>query len=209
MGIVAVIDHPLVQHKLTLMRRKDTSTNDFRRLLNEISTLMAYDVLRDMPMHEVTIDTPLETTTASVIDGKKLVFAAVLRAGAGIADGMLAVVPGARVGHIGLYRDPKTMVVVEYYFKMPSDLDERDVVIVDPLLATGFSAVAAIDRIKEYSPRSIKFVCLVACPEGIDVLHEAHPEVPIYTAGIDRELDANGFIRPGLGDVGDRVFGTA
>ncbi|GAB85575.1 uracil phosphoribosyltransferase [Gordonia rubripertincta] len=209
MGTVAVIDHPLVQHKLTLMRRKETSTNDFRRLLNEISTLMAYDVLRDMPMHEVTIDTPLETTTASVIDGKKLVFAAVLRAGAGIADGMLAVVPGARVGHIGLYRDPKTMVVVEYYFKMPSDLDERDVVIVDPLLATGFSAVAAIDRIKEYSPRSIKFVCLVACPEGIDVLHEAHPEVPIYTAGIDRELDANGFIRPGLGDVGDRVFGTA
>ncbi|WP_232715392.1 uracil phosphoribosyltransferase [Gordonia metallireducens] len=209
MGTVAVIDHPLVQHKLTLMRRKDTSTNDFRRLLNEISTLMAYDVLRDIPMHEVTIDTPLETTTASVIDGKKLVFAAVLRAGAGIADGMLGVVPGARVGHIGLYRDPKTMVVVEYYFKMPPDLDERDVVIVDPLLATGFSAVAAIDRIKEYSPRSIKFVCLVACPEGIDVLHEAHPEVPIYTAGVDRELDVNGFIRPGLGDVGDRVFGTA
>ncbi|MDS1114996.1 uracil phosphoribosyltransferase [Gordonia westfalica] len=209
MGTVAVIDHPLVQHKLTLMRRKDTSTNDFRRLLNEISTLMAYDVLRDTPLHEVTIDTPLETTTASVIDGKKLVFAAVLRAGAGIADGMLTVVPGARVGHIGLYRDPKTMVVVEYYFKMPSDLDERDVVIVDPLLATGFSAVAAIDRIKEYSPRSIKFVCLVACPEGIDVLHKAHPEVPIYTAGIDRELDDNGFIRPGLGDVGDRVFGTA
>ncbi|MDV7099866.1 uracil phosphoribosyltransferase [Gordonia amicalis] len=209
MGTVAVIDHPLVQHKLTLMRRKDTSTNDFRRLLNEISTLMAYDVLRDTPMHEITIDTPLETTTASVIDGKKLVFAAVLRAGAGIADGMLTVVPGARVGHIGLYRDPKTMVVVEYYFKMPADLDERDVVIVDPLLATGFSAIAAIDRIKEYSPRSIKFVCLVACPEGIDVLHEAHPEVPIYTAGIDRELDDNGFIRPGLGDVGDRVFGTA
>ncbi|TSD93324.1 uracil phosphoribosyltransferase [Gordonia rubripertincta] len=209
MGTVAVIDHPLVQHKLTLMRRKDTSTNDFRRLLNEISTLMAYDVLRDTPMHEVTIDTPLETTTANVIDGKKLVFAAVLRAGAGIADGMLTVVPGARVGHIGLYRDPKTMVVVEYYFKMPSDLDERDVVIVDPLLATGFSAVAAIDRIKEYSPRSIKFVCLVACQEGIDVLHKAHPEVPIYTAGIDRELDDNGFIRPGLGDVGDRVFGTA
>ena len=209
MGTVAVIDHPLVQHKLTLMRRKDTSTNDFRRLLNEISTLMAYDVLRDTPMHEVTIDTPLETTTANVIDGKKLVFAAVLRAGAGIADGMLTVVPGARVGHIGLYRDPKTMVVVEYYFKMPPDLDDRDVVIVDPLLATGFSAVAAIDRIKEYSPRSIKFVCLVACPEGIDVLHKAHPEVPIYTAVIDRELDDNGFIRPGLGDVGDRVFGTA
>ncbi|WP_279104824.1 uracil phosphoribosyltransferase [Gordonia paraffinivorans] len=206
---VVVIDHPLVQHKLTLMRRKDTSTNDFRRLLTEISTLMAYDVLRDIPMHDVTIETPLETTAAGEIDGKKLVFAAVLRAGAGIADGMLNVVPGARVGHIGLYRDPKTMVVVEYYFKMPSDLDERDVVIVDPLLATGFSAVAAVDRVKEYGPKSIKFVCLVACPEGIEVLHDAHPEVPIYTASVDRELDENGFIRPGLGDVGDRVFGTA
>ncbi|WP_168698850.1 uracil phosphoribosyltransferase [Gordonia paraffinivorans] len=206
---VVVIDHPLVQHKLTLMRRKDTSTNDFRRLLTEISTLMAYDVLRDIPMHDVTIETPLETTAAAEIDGKKLVFAAVLRAGAGIADGMLNVVPGARVGHIGLYRDPKTMVVVEYYFKMPSDLDERDVVIVDPLLATGFSAVAAVDRVKEYGPKSIKFVCLVACPEGIAVLHDAHPEVPIYTASVDRELDENGFIRPGLGDVGDRVFGTA
>ena len=206
---LVVVDHPLVQHKLTLMRRKDTSTNDFRRLLTEISTLMAYDVLRDIPMHDVTIETPLETTAAGEIDGKKLVFAAVLRAGAGIADGMLNVVPGARVGHIGLYRDPKTMVVVEYYFKMPSDLDERDVVIVDPLLATGFSAVAAVDRVKEYGPKSIKFVCLVACPEGIEVLHDAHPEVPIYTASVDRELDENGFIRPGLGDVGDRVFGTA
>ncbi|AFR49241.1 MULTISPECIES: uracil phosphoribosyltransferase [Gordonia] len=209
MGSVAVIDHPLVQHKLTLMRRKETSTNDFRRLLDEISILMAYDVLRDIPMHEITIDTPLETTTARVIDGKKLVFAAVLRAGAGIADGMLTVVPGARVGHIGLYRDPKTMVVVEYYFKMPSELSERDVVIVDPLLATGHSAVAAIDRIKEYGPKSIKFVCLLACPEGIEVLHRSHPDVPIYTAAVDRELDDNGFIRPGLGDAGDRIFGTA
>ncbi|MBR7193286.1 MULTISPECIES: uracil phosphoribosyltransferase [unclassified Gordonia (in: high G+C Gram-positive bacteria)] len=209
MGSVAVIDHPLVQHKLTLMRRKETSTNDFRRLLDEISILMAYDVLRDIPMHEIAIDTPLETTTARVIDGKKLVFAAVLRAGAGIADGMLTVVPGARVGHIGLYRDPKTMVVVEYYFKMPSELSERDVVIVDPLLATGHSAVAAIDRIKEYGPKSIKFVCLLACPEGIEVLHRSHPDVPIFTAAVDRELDDNGFIRPGLGDAGDRIFGTA
>lgn len=209
MGSVEVIDHPLVQHKLTLMRRKETSTNDFRRLLDEISILMAYDVLRDIPMHDITIDTPLETTTARVIDGKKLVFAAVLRAGAGIADGMLTVVPGARVGHIGLYRDPKTMVVVEYYFKMPSELSERDVVIVDPLLATGHSAVAAIDRIKEHTPRSIKFVCLLACPEGIGVLHRSHPDVPIYTAAVDRELDENGFIRPGLGDAGDRIFGTA
>ena len=209
MGSVAVIDHPLVQHKLSLMRSKETSTNDFRRLLDEISILMAYDVLRDIPMHEITIDTPLETTTARVIDGKKLVFAAVLRAGAGIADGMLTVVPGARVGHIGLYRDPKTMVVVEYYFKMPSELSERDVVIVDPLLATGHSAVAAIDRIKEYGPKSIKFVCLLACPEGIEVLHRSHPDVPIFTAAVDRELDDNGFIRPGLGDAGDRIFGTA
>ena len=209
MGQVRVIDHPLVAHKRTLMRRKDTSTNDFRRLLTEISTLMSYEVLHDMPMHEITIDTPLESTTASVIDGKKLVVAAVLRAGAGIADGMLAVVPGARVGHIGLYRDPKTMVVVEYYFKMPGDLEERDVVIVDPLLATGHSAVAAVDRIKEYRAKSIKFVCLLTCPEGIAVLHDAHPDVPVYTAAIDRELDDNGFIRPGLGDAGDRIFGTA
>ena len=191
------------------MRRKETPTNDFRRLLTEISTLMSYEVLHDMPMHEITIDTPLESTTASVIDGKKLVVAAVLRAGAGIADGMLAVVPGARVGHIGLYRDPKTMVVVEYYFKMPGDLEERDVVIVDPLLATGHSAVAAVDRIKEYRAKSIKFVCLLTCPEGIAVLHDAHPDVPVYTAAIDRELDDNGFIRPGLGDAGDRIFGTA
>ncbi|WP_279098126.1 uracil phosphoribosyltransferase [Gordonia bronchialis] len=209
MGQVRVIDHPLVAHKLTLMRRKETPTNDFRRLLTEISTLMSYEVLHDMPMHEITIDTPLESTTASVIDGKKLVVAAVLRAGAGIADGMLAVVPGARVGHIGLYRDPKTMVVVEYYFKMPGDLEERDVVIVDPLLATGHSAVAAVDRIKEYRAKSIKFVCLLTCPEGIAVLHDAHPDVPVYTAAIDRELDDNGFIRPGLGDAGDRIFGTA
>ena len=201
MGQVRVIDHPLVAHKLTLMRRKETPTNDFRRLLTEISTLMSYEVLHDMPMHEITIDTPLESTTASVIDGKKLVVAAVLRAGAGIADGMLAVVPGARVGHIGLYRDPKTMVVVEYYFKMPGDLEERDVVIVDPLLATGHSAVAAVDRIKEYRAKSIKFVCLLTCPEGIAVLHDAHPDVPVYTAAIDRELDDNGFIRPGLGDL--------
>ncbi|MDL9938816.1 uracil phosphoribosyltransferase [Gordonia sp. ABSL1-1] len=209
MSTVVVIDHPLVAHKLTLMRRKDTSTSDFRRLLSEISTLMAYEVLRDIPMHEVVIDTPLETMTASVIDGKKLVFAAIMRAGSGIADGMLSVVPGARVGHIGLYRDPRTMVVIEYYFKMPGELDERDVVIVDPLLATGHSAVAAVDRIKEYGPKSIRFVSLLAAPEGIAVLHAAHPDVPVYTAAIDRELDENGFIRPGLGDAGDRIFGTA
>jgi uracil phosphoribosyltransferase len=208
MNDVYVVDHPLVQHKLTLMRRKDASTNSFRQLLNEMSALMAYEVLRDMPMHEIDVETPLERTTGMVIDGKKLVFVAVLRAGTGILDGMLTVVPGARVGHIGLYRDPKTMVAVEYYFKMPGDLHERDVVVVDPLLATGNSAVAAVERLKEFSPKSIKFVCLLTCPEGIAALHDAHPDVPIYTAAIDRALDERGYIVPGIGDAGDRIFGT-
>ncbi len=205
---VHVIDHPLVQHKLTLMRRKETSTNTFRRLANEVSTLLAYEVLRDTPTQQVEVDTPLETMTGTVIDGKKLVFVSILRAGTGILDGMLTVVPGARIGHIGLYRDPKTLVAVEYYFKMPSDLHEREVVVVDPLLATGNSAVAAVDRLKEFRPRSIKFVCLLTCPEGIAALHGAHPEVPIFTAAVDRELDAAGYIVPGLGDAGDRLFGT-
>lgn len=208
MGNVHLIDHPLVQHKLTLMRRKDASTNSFRQLLNEISTLMTYEVLRDMPMHEVEIETPLERTTGKVIDGKKLVFVSILRAGTGILDGMLAVVPGARVGHIGLYRDPKTLVAVEYYFKMPGDLHERDLVVVDPMLATGNSAVAAVERLKEYGPKSIKFVCLLTCPEGVEAMHKVHPDVPIYTAAIDRQLDEHGYIVPGLGDAGDRIFGT-
>ena len=205
---VHVIDHPLVQHKLTLMRRKETSTNTFRRLANEVSTLLAYEVLRDTPTQQVEVDTPLEATTGTVIDGKKLVFVSILRAGTGILDGMLTVVPGARIGHIGLYRDPKTLVAVEYYFKMPSDLHEREVVVVDPLLATGNSAVAAVDRLKEFRPRSIKFACLLTCPEGIAALHGAHPEVPIFTAAVDRGLDAAGYIVPGLGDAGDRLFGT-
>ncbi len=205
---VHLVDHPLVQHKLTLMRRKETSTNTFRRLANEVSTLLAYEVLRDTPTQEIAVETPLETTTGAVIDGKKLVFVAIMRAGTGILDGILTVVPGARVGHIGLYRDPKTHVAVEYYFKMPSDLHEREVVIVDPMLATGNSAVAAVDRLKEFTPRSIKFVCLLTCPQGIAALHEAHPEVPIYTAAVDRGLDEHGYIVPGLGDAGDRIFGT-
>ncbi|MGX7696634.1 uracil phosphoribosyltransferase [Gordonia polyisoprenivorans] len=209
MNAVHVIDHPLVQHKLTLMRQADTSTNDFRRLLNEIATLMAYDVLADIPMQEITVKTPMEVTTGRVIDGKKLVFASILRGGTSIADGMLTVVPGARIGHIGLYRDPKTHVAVEYYFKMPRELEERDVVIVDPLLATGHSAVAAVDRIKEYRPRSIRIVALLTCPEGLAMLHGAHPDVPVFTASVDRELDANGYILPGLGDAGDRIYGTA
>ena len=169
---------------------------------------MAYEVLRDIPMHEIDIETPLESTTGKVIDGKKLVFVSILRAGTGILDGMLAVVPGARVGHIGLYRDPKTLVAVEYYFKMPGELEERDVVVVDPMLATGNSAVAAVDRLKECGPKSIKFVCLLTCPEGIAAMQKAHPDVPIYTAAIDRQLDEHGYILPGLGDAGDRIFGT-
>ena len=205
---VHLISHPLVQHKLTLMRDKESSTNSFRRLLNELSMLMAYEVTRDMATQDVQIETPLETMTAQVIDGKKLVLVSILRAGNGILDGVLSVVPGARVGHIGIYRDPKTLKAVEYYFKMPRDMHERDVVVVDPMLATGNSAIAAIDRLKVLRPKSIKFLCLLTCPEGIAALTQAHPDVPIYTAAIDRELNDHGYILPGLGDAGDRLFGT-
>ena len=208
MNNVRLIDHPLVQHKLTLMRRKDASTNTFRTLLNELSMLMAYEVTRDMPMQDIEIETPLEKTTSKVIDGKKLVFGSILRAGNGILEGMLSVVPGARVGHVGLYRDPKTLTAVEYYFKMPHDMEERDIVIVDPMLATGNSAIAAVERLKEMRPKSIKFVCLLTCPEGIKALQGAHPDVPIFTAAIDRQLNDHGYILPGLGDAGDRIFGT-
>jgi uracil phosphoribosyltransferase len=208
MSNVHLIDHPLVQHKLTLMRRKDASTNSFRRLLNEMAMLMTYEVTRDMATQEIEIETPLETMRAKVIDGKKLVFVSILRAGNGILDGMLSVVPGARVGHIGLYRDPKTLTAVEYYFKMPTHMNERDVIVVDPMLATGNSAIAAVDRLKEIGPKSIKFVCLLTCPEGVAALQRAHPDVPIYTAAIDRELNSHGYILPGLGDAGDRIFGT-
>ena len=203
-----LIDHPLVQHKLTLMRRKDASTNTFRTLLNELSMLMAYEVTRDMPMQDIEVETPLETSTFKVIDGKKLVFVSILRAGNGILEGMLSVVPGARVGHVGLYRDPKTLTAVEYYFKMPNDMDARDIVIVDPMLATGNSAIAAVERLKALNPKSIKFVCLLTCPEGIKALQAAHPDVHIYTAAVDRELNSHGYIVPGLGDAGDRIFGT-
>ncbi|WP_210546466.1 uracil phosphoribosyltransferase [Rhodoferax sp. PAMC 29310] len=205
---VHLIDHPLVQHKLTLMRKKEASTNSFRRLLNELSMLMAYEVTRDMAMQDVVIDTPLETMTAKMIDGKKLVFVSILRAGNGILDGVLSVVPGARVGHIGLYRDPKTLQAVEYYFKMPKDMEERDIVVVDPMLATGNSAAAAITRLKQLKPKSIKFLCLLTCPEGIATMHKLHPDVAIYTAAIDRQLSDHGYILPGLGDAGDRIFGT-
>jgi uracil phosphoribosyltransferase len=202
------ITHPLIQHKLTLMRQKDRSTSNFRTLMNEISMLMAYEVTRDMPVQLVEIETPLETMMAPMIDGKKTVFVSILRAGNGFLDGMLNVVPGARVGHVGLYRDPKTLVAVEYYFKMPQGMHERDAIVLDPMLATGNSAVAAVDRLKETSPRSIRFVSLVSAPEGIANMQKHHPDVPIYTAAIDRELNSHGYIVPGLGDAGDRLFGT-
>jgi uracil phosphoribosyltransferase len=205
---VHLIDHPLVQHKLTLMRRKDASTNSFRTLLNELSMLMAYEVTRDMEVSYVEIETPMEKMQAPTIDGKKLALISILRAGNGILDGMLQVVPGARVGHIGLYRDPKTLEAVEYFFKVPQNMHERDVIMVDPMLATGNSAAAAVTRIKKTHPKSIKFLCLLTCPEGITALHAAHPDVHIYTAAIDRQLNDHGYILPGLGDAGDRIFGT-
>jgi uracil phosphoribosyltransferase len=205
---VHLITHPLVQHKLTLLRQKDRSTNSFRRLLHEIAMLMAYEITRDMPTSMISIDTPLETMQSPVIDGKKTVFVVVMRAGNGFLDGMLEVVPGARVGHVGLYRDPKTLVAVEYYFKMPHDMHERDAVVLDPMLATGNSAVAAVERLKETRPRSIRFVSLLAAPEGLKTFHDHHPDVPVYTAAIDRCLNDHGYILPGLGDAGDRLFGT-
>jgi len=205
---VTVFDHPLIQHKLTFMRKKETSTSSFRCLLHEISALMVYEVTRDLETNNLEIVTPLEKMTSKVIDGKKLVFVSILRAGNGILDGMLDLIPGARVGHIGLYRDPQTLKAVEYYFKMPQDMNQRDVIIVDPMLATGNSAAAAIDRIKKLKPKSIKFICLLTCPEGIAAIQSQHSDVPIYTASIDRQLNEHGYILPGLGDAGDRLFGT-
>jgi uracil phosphoribosyltransferase len=207
-AFVHLIDHPLVQHKLTLMRRKDASTNSFRTLLNELSMLMAYEVTRDMEVSYIEIETPMEKMMAPTIDGKKLALISILRAGNGILDGMLQVVPGARVGHIGLYRNPDTLEAVEYFFKVPQNMHERDVIMVDPMLATGNSAAAAVTRIKKTNPKSIKFLCLLTCPEGIKALHAAHPDVHIYTAAIDRQLNDHGYILPGLGDAGDRIFGT-
>lgn len=203
-----LIEHPLIQHKLTIMRKVETSTHKFRGLLAEISMLLAYEVTRDMPMTLMDIKTPVAEMKAPTLAGKKIVLVSILRAGQGIVDGMLRILPSARVGHIGLYREPKTHVVVEYYFKVPKDVSERDVILVDPMLATGNSAVAAVHRIKQTNPRSIKFVCLLAAPEGLQQMQEEHPDVPIYTAAIDNQLDAHGYIVPGLGDAGDRLFGT-
>ncbi|MCZ8103305.1 MAG: uracil phosphoribosyltransferase [Burkholderiales bacterium] len=205
---VTVVSHPLVQHKLTLMRDKKRSTKGFRQLLNEIGMLLAYEVTRDLPLEPVEIETPLTTMQAPTIAGKKLVFAPILRAGVGMLDGMLTLVPSARVAHIGLYRDPETLTAVEYYFKAPSDIADRLVVVIDPMLATANSAVAAIDRLKERGAKDIRFVCLLAAPEGIARLTGAHPEVRIWTAAIDEYLNDHGYIVPGLGDAGDRMYGT-
>ncbi len=203
-----VIDHPLITHKMTLMRKKQTSTGQFRALVQEVSMLLAYEVTRDFPLSPMPIETPLEKMTAQVLDGKKIVFVSILRAGNGILDGMLRILPSARVGHIGIYRDPKTLVAVEYYFKMPPDMESRNAIVVDPMLATGHSAIAAVDRLNETKPRSTKFVCLVASKNGIASFHEHHPDVPIYTAAVDDELNEKGYILPGLGDAGDRLYGT-
>ena len=207
-GTVIVIAHPLVQHKLTLLRKAETSAAVFRALLREISMLLAYEVTRDMPLTYVRIKTPLAPMHAPVLAGKKLVVVSIMRAGNGILDGMLELIPSARVGHIGLYRDPKTHVAVEYYFKVPEDIAERDALVVDPMLATGNSAVAALHRLKDTGAKTLKFVCLLAAPEGIAHVHEQHPDVPIYTAAVDERLDAHAYILPGLGDAGDRLFGT-
>jgi uracil phosphoribosyltransferase len=205
---VTVVDHPLVQHKLTLLRDRTRTTKGFRQLLNEIGTLLCYEVTRDLPLESVAIETPLTSMEAPQLAGKKLVLAPILRAGVGFLDGMLNLVPSARVAHIGLYREPETLHAVEYYFKAPSDLADRMVLILDPMLATANSAVAAIDRLKERGARDMRFVCLLAAPEGIEKLRGTHPDVPIWTAAIDSHLDEHGYIVPGLGDAGDRMYGT-
>lgn len=206
---VTVIDHPFVQHKLTLMRHADTSTAKFRQLLKEVGMLLAYEVTRDLPLKYEPIKTPLAPMLAPMIaSDKKMVLVSVMRAGQGLLDGIMELMPSARVGHIGLYRDPTTYMAIEYYLKLPQDVEHRDLLVVDPMLATGNSAIAAVDRIKEFNPMSIKFLCLLAAPEGIKHFHAHHPDVPIYTAAIDEKLDENGYIVPGLGDAGDRLYGT-
>lgn len=205
---LTVIDHPLVQHKLTLMRMKERSTSSFRQLLAEISMLLAYEVTRDLPLVKERIETPVAPMDAPKLDGKKVVLVSILRAGNGILDGMLKILPSARVGHIGLYRDPTTLQAVEYFFKVPDQMGDRDVIVMDPMLATGNSAADAVTRIAAKNPKSIKFVCLVAAPEGVKRFHDSHPTVPIYTAALDERLNDHGYIVPGLGDCGDRLFGT-
>ena len=203
-----VVDHPLVRHKLTLMRAEDTRTAEFRLLMREIALLLGYEVLRDLPLTMKSVQTPLATMESPKLEGKKLVLVSILRAGTGLLDGLLDLVPVARVGHIGLYRDPETLEAIEYYFKVPGNLEDRLVVAVDPMLATGHSAIAAVARLKEAGAKNIKFLCLLASPEGIQTFRDAHPDVPIFTAAIDDHLNDHGYIIPGLGDAGDRLYGT-
>ncbi|RVU83577.1 uracil phosphoribosyltransferase [Leucothrix sargassi] len=203
-----IIDHPLIQHKLTLMRRHDTSTRSFRQLVNEIAALLCYEVTRDLPLTTERIQTPMEEMDAPILAGKKLCFVSVLRAGNGLLDGMLNLIPSARVGHVGLYRDHDTLEAKEYFYKVPEDMPDRLVIAVDPMLATGNSAITAIQRLKEGGATNIRFLCLLAAPEGVEAFTKAHPDVPLYTAAIDRQLNESGYILPGLGDAGDRIFGT-
>ena len=205
---INIVSHPLIQHKLTLMRRTESSISTFRQLVNEIAMLLGYEVTRDLELTSRTIDTPLETMEAPVIKGKKLCFVSILRAGNGLLDGMISLMPSARVGHIGLYRDPATLAAVEYYYKVPTDMGERLTIIVDPMLATANSAIAAVARLKQGGAKKMKFVCLLAAPEGVQAFNEAHPDVELYTAAVDRELNDHGYILPGLGDAGDRIYGT-
>jgi uracil phosphoribosyltransferase len=208
MGKVYVFDHPLIQHKLTYIRDKNTGTKEFRELVEEVATLMAFEITRDLPLEEVEIETPVSKAKAKVIAGKKLGVIPILRAGMGMVDGILKLIPAAKVGHIGLYRDPKTLKPVEYYVKLPTDVEERDFIIVDPMLATGGSAVEAINALKKRGAKSIKFMCLIAAPEGVEAVKSAHPDVDIYIAALDEKLNDHGYIVPGLGDAGDRLFGT-
>lgn len=209
MGLdVLLVDHPLVQHKLTLMRQKQQSTSQFRGLLREISWLLCFEVTRDLSLMEKSIETPVQSMHAPVLDGKKLAFISILRAGNGMLEGMLDVVPSARVGHVGLFRDPDTLQAVEYYYKVPAQIEERLVIVVDPMLATANSAIAAVTRLKEGGAKNMRFVCLISAPEGIKAFNDAHPDVSIVTAAVDQKLNDHGYIVPGLGDAGDRIFGT-
>ncbi|SKC56444.1 uracil phosphoribosyltransferase [Maledivibacter halophilus] len=208
MSKVFVMDHPLLQHKLTLIRDKNTGTKEFKELVKELSMLMAYEVTRDLPLEDIEIETPVCKTKSKVISGRKLAIVPILRAGLGMVDGFLNLLPAAKVGHVGLYRDPETLNPVEYYCKLPTDVHERELIIVDPMLATGGSAKAAIKFIKDKGATNIKLVCLIAAPEGIDAVHKAHPDIDIYVAAVDEKLDEHAYIVPGLGDAGDRLFGT-
>ncbi|OCA88842.1 uracil phosphoribosyltransferase [Pseudobacillus wudalianchiensis] len=208
MGKVYVFDHPLIQHKLTIIRDKETGTKEFRELVDEVATLMAFEITRDMPLKEVQIQTPVCEANAKILAGKKLGIVPILRAGIGMVDGILKLIPAAKVGHVGLYRDPATLKPVEYYVKLPSDVEERDFIVVDPMLATGGSAVEAIRSLKKRGAKNIKFMCLVAAPEGVEAMQEIHPDVDIYIAALDEKLNEKGYIVPGLGDAGDRLFGT-